>query len=382
MWVLSVIGSIARRRTSLPSPQEVRRIAVIQFGGIGDMVIITAALRELANAYPNARISIVCSHQGNGAFLTNFPFVEDVVSFDIYALDVTKIFKKGFWAELLTMVRHLRSQRFDLLVNFHNPFLIDWFLIEFAFVSLGQARFSVGANPSYLLKQSVYHRWISENRLEGMHYKDFFLDIIGLLGVVPRSRDTVFPLGEDDVAYAHAVVNAQRDQAHPIAVIHPGSSATHNHWPVERYAALACALTRRGMQVLVIGSAVDRPKGEAIARINPKVQDLTGQTTLSQTAALIASAVVFVGNDSSQFHVAVAVNTPAVGLIGGGSSRFHLYSRENVRVLKKDVDCAPCRDRTCQLLTCLKRIQVDEVVEAVEGLLTTSASPRFRMAAA
>lgn len=377
-----MIGSSARRRTSVPSSRDVRRIAVIQFGGIGDMVLTTAALRELAHAYPNARISIVCSRKGHAAFLSNFPFVEDVTAFDIYAMDSTKLLKKWFWTKLLAMLRYLRSQRFNLLVNFHNPFLIDWFMIEFLLVVLGQAHFSVGVNPGYLPKQSVYHRWISEDLLEGMHYKDFFLDIIGLLGIEPRSRHTIFPLAAEDVAFSQAFVNALPGPSTTIAVIHPGSSAPHNHWPVERYAELSRVLTRRGMQVLIVGSEADRVKGEWISRINPDVQDLTGKTALSQTAALIAKAAVFIGNDSSQFHVAVAVNTPAVGLIGGGSSRFYLYSRENIRVIKKSVGCAPCRDRTCQVLECLELIQVDDVLEAVEGLLTTSDSRSFRMAAA
>ena len=369
MWAMSVIGSRARRRKSAPSSQDVRRIAVIQFGGIGDMVLTTAALRELAHAYPKARISIVCSRQSHAEFLSNFDFVEGVVAFDIYALDSKKILKKWFWIELLAMMRCLRLNRFNLLVNFHNPFLIDWFLIEFLLVALSRADFSVGVNPGYLSEQSVYHRWISEDHLEGMHYKDFFLDIIGLLGVEPRSRHTVFPLGEEDVAFAQALANAHTGQAPAIAVIHPGGSAPHNHWPTERYAELSCALTRRRMQVFIIGSAADQVRGKAISNINPDVQDLTGKTTLSQTAALIARAAVFVGNDSSQFHVAVAVNTPAVGLIGGGSPRFHLYSRDNIRVIKKSVDCAPCRDRTCQKMECMKKIQVGDALEAVEELL-------------
>jgi heptosyltransferase-2 len=382
MWALSVIVSLARRRKSLPPPQDVRRIAVIQFGGIGDMVLTTAALRELAQAYPKAKISIVCSRQGHAAFLSNFPFVDGVVAFNIYALDSRKILKKRFWSELMAIVSYLRSMRFDLLVNFHNPFLIDWFLIEFILVVLTHAQFSVGVNPSYLPKPSVYHRWVTEDVLEGMHYKDFFLKIIGLLGIEPRNSHTVFPLGEEDAAFAQAFLNEHTGRAARLAVIHPGGSSPHNHWPVERYAELACALTRRHMQVFIVGSAADWIRGEAISRINPDVQDLTGKTTLSQTAALIARAALFIGNDSSQFHVAVALNTPAIGLIGGGSPRFHLYSRENIRVIKKSISCAPCRDRSCQKMECMKRIQVDDVLEAVEEMLTTSESPRFGMAAA
>jgi ADP-heptose:LPS heptosyltransferase len=374
MWALGVIGARARRLKSPPAPGAVHRIAVLQFGGIGDMVLITAALRELARAYPHARISVVCSDRGNAAFLSRFPFVDEVRAFNIYAMDARAVSTGRFWTESFAMARWLRSRRFGLLVNFHNPFLVDWFLVEFLLVAFSKARFTVGVNPRFLPHRSVYHRWISEGRLDGHHYKDFFLDVIGLLGVEPLSRDTTFPLGTEDAAYAHALLATQAVEPPAVAVIHPGGSAPHNHWPTARYGELSRALSRRRLQVIVVGSDADRGKGAAIAGIDPNARNLAGTASIPQTAALIARAAVFVGNDSGPFHIAVAVNTPAVGLVGGGSPRFHLYSRESIRVVKKATSCAPCQDRTCPSTECMQRIEVGDVLAAVDQLLALSGS--------
>ena len=374
MWALGVIGARARRLKSPPAPGAVRRIAVLQFGGIGDMVLTTAALRELARAYPHARISVVCSDRGNAAFLSRFPFVDEVRAFNIYAMDTRAVGTGRFWTESFAMARWLRSRRFGLLVNFHNPFLVDWFLVEFLLVAFSNARFAVGVNPRFLPHRSVYHRWISEDRLDGQHYKDFFLDVTGLLGVEPLSRDTTFPLGTEDAAYAHALLGTQAVEPPAVAVIHPGGSAPHNHWPTARYGELSRALSRRRLQVFVVGSDADRGTGAAIAGIDPNARNLAGTASISQTAALIARAAVFVGNDSGPLHIAVAVNTPAVGLIGGGSPRFHLYSRENIRVVKKAMRCAPCQDRTCPSTECMRRIAVGDVLAAVDQLLALPGS--------
>jgi ADP-heptose:LPS heptosyltransferase len=370
MWTLSAVVSRSRGRKRAPARDDVDRIGAMHFGGIGDMVLTTAALRELSHAFPRARFTIVCSSEPNARFLSEFPFVEEVIAFDVYALDTRGVLRKRFWTELLAVVSRLRSKRLSLLVNFHTPFLIDWFLIEFLLIAFSRARFAVGANPAYLRSRSVYHRWISEDRLNAMHCKDFFLDIIGLTGVQPRNRETTFPVRAEDVAQARALLGTRE----AIAVIHPGGSSPHNHWPIERYAKISCALSRRNLQVVVVGSALDRDRGASISRVDPSARNLAGRTTLSQTAALIALAAIFIGNDSSQFHVAVALNTPAVGLIGGGAPRFHMYSRENVRVIRKRVDCAPCSDRICRSMECLKLIQVSDVIEAVDGLLATSGS--------
>jgi ADP-heptose:LPS heptosyltransferase len=55
---------------------------------------------------------------------------------------------------------------------------------------------------------------------------------------------------------------------------------------------------------------------EIARRTHAPVIDVTGQTTLGETAALIRRCTVFLGNDSSPLHIAAAVGTPAVGIYG------------------------------------------------------------------
>jgi ADP-heptose:LPS heptosyltransferase len=39
------------------------------------------------------------------------------------------------------------------------------------------------------------------------------------------------------------------------------------------------------------------------------------------------------------------------------------------KVLKKEVNCAPCRNINCQDKSCLEAITVDEVVDAIDDMI-------------
>lgn len=369
MWTLSISVSAFRRKYKHPDPLLTREIVVFQFGGIGDMIIMTAALRELSKRFKNAKISIICSVFDNGSYLKNYPFVKDLSTFSIYALDSKKILNIDFWRELYRTIKHLRANTIDLLVNFHNPKLIDWFLIEFLLIAASGAKYTIGSNPWFLSGQSIYDSWISESKLDGKHYKDFFLKIVELLGVNRQDPDTDFPIERKDIAFADKFLRCNYLQSEKFVCIHPSGSEEVRRWPQEKFRRVCKRLGDKKITVVLIGSKSDMEIGKVISRDNLNVIPLVGQTTLGQSAAVISKCAVFIGNDSGPFHLAVAVKTPAIGLIGGGPPEFHLYRRDDIKVLKKEVTCAPCRNKACQDRPCLEAITVDEVVDAVEDMI-------------
>jgi len=369
MWGLSIFVSAIRRKNKCPDPQSTKEIVVFQFGGIGDMIIMTAALRALSQRFKNAKISIVCSVFDHGSYLKKYRFVKELNTFNIYALDSKGILNIGFWKEIYRTVKHLRSKTIDLLVNFHNPKLIDWFLIEFLVIGASGAKYTIGSNPWFLSGQSIYDSWISESKLDGKHYKDFFLQIIEPLGINPQDRETDFPIERKDKAFAENLLRRHHLQSEKLVCIHPSGSEKMRHWPQEKFRKVSKWLGDKKINVVLIGSKSDLTIGEFIARGNFNVLNLVGQATLGQSAAVINECAVFIGNDSGPFHLAVAVKTPAIGLIGGGPLEFHLYRRDDIKVIKKEVDCAPCRNKACQNKSCLEAITVKNVIDATADLM-------------
>jgi len=369
MWGLSIFVSTLRRKHKHPDPQFTKEIVVFQFGGIGDMIIMTAALRALSRRFQNANISIVCSVFDHGKFLIKYRFVKELKTFNIYALDSKGILNIDFWKQVCRMVKYLRSNTIDLLVNFHNPKLIDWFLIEFLVIATSGAKYKMGPNPWFLDNQSIYDSWISESKLDGKHYKDFFLEIIEPLGINPQNRETDFPIDSKDKTFAENLLQRHHLKTETLVCIHPSGSEPMRRWPQEKFRRVCERLGDKNVNVVLVGSKSDMTIGNFISGNNLNAITLVGQTTLGQTAAVISKCSVFLGNDSGPFHLAVAVKTPAIGLIGGGAPTFHLYKRDDIKIMKQEVDCAPCRNIGCKKKECLEAITVDEVVKAVDEMI-------------
>ena len=121
----------------------------------------------------------------------------------------------------------------------------------------------------------------------------------------------------------------------------------------------------------LVGGAGDRALALRVAEQRPfrdRIMVLAGRLTIPQTAGVLAEAALFVGGDSGLAHLAPALNVPAVVMFGPSDARKWCRESEAVAVVRKDVACAPCfifgYHKYCRSITCMKQIEVAEVLEA------------------
>jgi ADP-heptose:LPS heptosyltransferase len=101
-------------------------------------------------------------------------------------------------------------------------------------------------------------------------------------------------------------------------VVHVGAGYGAKQWPVPRFGDVAAELHRDGHQVLLTGSAAERPRALAVAAAAGLPADavLAGSTRLAELAALVAHARLLVSGDTGAAHLASAYRTPSVVLFG------------------------------------------------------------------
>lgn len=162
------------------------------------------------------------------------------------------------------------------------------------------------------------------------------------------------------------------DPARPAVAFFPGAEyGPAKQWPLEYFAQLAARLAGEGKQVWVIGSAKDREAGDHICQAADFTFNLCGQTSLEEAIDVIAMAEAAVTNDSGLMHVAAALDTPVVAIYGSSSPDKTPPLTDKKSILRRELDCAPCFERTCALghMDCLRGISVDEVWAAVQRAL-------------
>jgi len=164
--------------------------------------------------------------------------------------------------------------------------------------------------------------------------------------------------------------------AAPLVGLLPGAAhGPAKRWPAGKFRELAASLVARGVTVLVLGSAGERPLGEIIAVADPaRVHNLCGETGLDDVVDLLSLVRVAVSNDSGLMHVAAAAGTHVVGIYGSSSPAFTPPLTPAHTVCWLALDCSPCFQRECPLghLRCLVDLEPERVLAAVEPLFASA----------
>ena len=299
-------------------------VLVFRSGRLGDFLNAVPALRLLRARLPEARIILVTTVSSVPAMqsltrtyadLNALPWLEFVCP---SVVDRTVCFTMtGRWHGLEAMRRTLAEEHPDVL--FVLPYMgepLGTRLKKLLFFRLAGYRgsiFGFDALPSRgSLQQQQYQLGLYEHAVMGP---------VRALG----ECSAIGPATESELELAVSVPAAAVDWAgekmraagmHDTVTValSPGASFAHKVWPVDRFLFLGETLIERyDCRLVVLGGASDRPLGAALqARFGARCLDLTGDTSVTQLAAVLARCQLFAGNDSGVAHLASAVGCPAV----------------------------------------------------------------------
>lgn len=120
----------------------------------------------------------------------------------------------------------------------------------------------------------------------------------------------------------------------------PGANWPGKVWPLEHHRVLLDELRTHFDAIIVLGDPGDKVATDTLAACSPlPVADLGGATNLRQAAAAMASATLFLGNDSGLGHLAAAVGTPTLTLFGPGEpERYHPWGSRAQWLVAPDAD--------------------------------------------
>jgi lipopolysaccharide heptosyltransferase II len=332
------------------------RILIWKLSALGDVILSTPSLRAIRRQFPQAYLTLAV---GRSAYevVARCPYLDECLIYDGKGKDRGPL---GQWR----WIRRLRRGAFDLSIDLQNSRRTH----VMAWAAGIPVRVGYRRKYGWLLNRGVRLPRVVLAPIAHQHH---------LLRQAGFSTDgealEVWPSALDEQAADRLLPPASAERR-PVVGVHPGGSGRWKtkRWEVDRWARLCDALAQHNLQVIMTGAAEERALGEAIRQMTASSPHIViGQTSLLELACLIKRCDVFVTQDSSPLHLAAAVGTPTVALFGPTDPARHLPPTFLGQVIKKDVFCSPCYSPTCRTIThaCMKRIEVEEVLRAVLGLL-------------
>ena len=352
----------------LPALPAGARILILRLRSIGDIVLLTPALRLLKQWRPDLKVSVVVERR----------FRELLEA----TADVDEILEPGSgsgFAKLrvrIAAVREIRRRQFALCVNLHggptSTLLTRW----------SGARWKAGFEHSR--QRGVYQVLIPDARTvlnqPSIHTAEHQSSAFFHLGLprqeIPPACLAVSPAAKTWWDEKHASLDLPRGQEY--AVLHPTALYFTKEWPPEHFAALGKYLDREKDLPVVYTCG----PGESV--VLDKVEQAAGTTIrrlegppLGHFLATLAGARLFVGNDSGPAHMAAALGCPGVVIFGSSSSPIWGPWRPQApwRVVQNPYDCNPCPGDRCyryERPECILSVTFEQVRSAVEEILKQS----------
>jgi heptosyltransferase-2 len=408
--VFDALGSIAMRlwRRVRPAPimDDPRRVLVVQLDHLGDAVLTSPMLARLRAAFPNAAVDVLASPSNHEVFEAD-PNVDGV------RLAARNWFERrrgrgAMLSAVWSLGRSLRGAGYDLAIDVRGDILtvlvlalagiprrVGWAMGGGGFLLTDVAAWVPGRHEVRsrlaLLEQIgvgsdgparvVVHVGDPDRVEVARRLRDAWPAPIAAprRAGAARARHEKGPsrarlrthspsqprrgTGLDEPDWLHA---GRFGSEAPLLAVHLGAGTAAKRWPPAHWRSLIQKFLNDGWRVVVVGGPDDAPAASALDP-HATLRDWTGRLTVTQTAALLERADLFIGADSGPSHLAASAAIPSVILFSGTNrpGQWRPWSRRSL-ILKHDVPCRPCHQKTCPLAghPCMSGLAPERVYRA------------------
>lgn len=331
-----------RYYADLPTNPAIRRILLIKWSAMGDVIIATALFEDIARAFPDREIHLDTQPGWQSLFASDPRFQR------ILAVDWRD--RRQRIRQMAAWLRQVRAWNYDLVIDLQCNDR-SRLLLSLLWLSGHRIRYRLGncrrlpyniapvelPKPSHILLRSRAA-----------------LQAGGIPATTPRP---VLHIPEHNRARAGDFIKRHGLSPSGYAIFLPGCNASGHlkRWGADRYAALANHLHREGLErIVLIGGPDEVDECQRIAQqCGAWLVNLCGQTEILDIPFLCDPARFIVANDTGTAHLAAATATPMTVICGPTDPRRVKPLGDNVTALQADLPCINCYRKTCSHHSCM-----------------------------
>lgn len=278
------------------------RFLIVSLSNIGDVVLTTPVMSQIAASYPGALMTVVSGPKA-APLLEASRTVHRLVIYD----------KRASLKEKFRFALSLRKDRYEAVIDLRNT-AIPYFV-------------------SARLRSPLFRRH-RETSMRARH-----LEVLKWTGIPVRQEVPEFDFfNESETASVLSKLKARGVSDKGWILAAAGAASSQKRWPLDRYSeVIRNLLTLSTGPVLLIGDKNERSYVESLCGIDPsRVINFAGETTLRETAALIARCELLLTNDSAAMHLGHELKRSVAAIFGPTNADAYGRTGKTFRVLRPD----------------------------------------------
>jgi ADP-heptose:LPS heptosyltransferase len=296
-----------------------RKILIVRFSSIGDIVLTTPVVRCL-KLQTGAEIHFLTKRNYQTVIQSN-PYIDKVWTIDKTVSEIKMALKNENFDLIIDLHKNLRTLHLRLMLNvktlaFDKLNFQKWLMVNFKI-----------------------------NRLPKKHIVDRNLETVKSLGVTNDGKglDYFIPK-KDNVDITTFEGQFITPNLQPITAFAIGAAHATKRLPTEKIIDFCKKINGR---VILLGGKEDAENGEKIAQESGShVVNLCGKLNLNQSASVLQQADKVISHDTGLMHIAAAFQKEIISIWGNTIPEFGMYpyvDEAKFKILEvKGLGCRPC----------------------------------------
>lgn len=362
------------------------KILVLRLGAIGDIIRTMPAVKYInENVFKGKAEIHWIAESHNSVILEGLPYVHKVISLP------RKEWQKKFFSfsifktvsEIRNLIKNLRKENYDIAVDFHGIFKSG--LLS----HLSKAKLRLGYDKKNCKELNHFfnnkHIIPLNNRIN--RYKKIFALTSyfdekselteslfdNLFGISVTDKKNVDP-------FISVILRTTGFESPTIIGIQPSVSlfGRNKEWPEKNYSELCSSIIKKIHNSIIVFNWWGDNEYEKVGRIinsviltaeEKKRFFLMPSFSFRERAYFFSKLSAFITPDTGPMYIASSAGTNVLALFGPSDPELYAPFGNHYYIVKENIECSPCRKRSCKKLLCMSLIRPDAVLNKLKEIL-------------
>lgn len=293
-----------------------RKILIIRFSSIGDIVLTTPVIRCIKEQRPDTEIHYLTKTSFKG-ILEHNPYITKIHTISNEVKEVIEV---------------LQKENFDIVIDLHNN------------IRSMQTKRALG-KPSSSFEKLNFKKWLLVNfkidRMPASHVVDRYLKTVSSLGIKNDNKGLDYFIPSQD-----EVIPLSLPSSHQNGYIGFVIGAKHytKQLPIEKIISICKKIDQ---PIILLGGKEDQERANQIEKVlGINIYNACGKYNLNQSASLIKQANKIITHDTGLMHVAAAFKKEIISVWGNTVPAFgftpYLPGPKSKMIEVEKLSCRPC----------------------------------------